>query len=108
MSTMTIKKGDQVQVMAGKDRGKRGTVERVYPKTGRVVVSGVNIVKRHLKPSQKRPRGGIIEMPAPLDRSKVMPICPETNKPTRVRHTLENGKKFRTSQYGAINLDQKK
>jgi len=105
---MTIKKGDEVQVIAGKDAGKRGTVEKVLPKEQRVIVSGLNMVKRHMKPSKSQPRGGIVEKPAPLHRSKVMPICPETTKPTRVRHTItENGLKYRSSQYGDISLDSK-
>ena len=105
---MTIKKGDQVQIITGKDRGKRGVVEAVLIKEGRVVVSGLNMVKRHLKPSKNSPRGGIIEKPASLDRSNVMPICPETSKPTRVRHTItESGVKYRSSQYGDISLDSK-
>jgi large subunit ribosomal protein L24 len=108
MQRMTVKKGDQVQVIAGRDKGKRGTVEQVFPQTQKVIVSGINIVKRHLKPSRVQPRGGIVEKPAPLHRSKVMPICPETSKPTRVRYvTAENGTKYRSSQYGDISLDSK-
>jgi large subunit ribosomal protein L24 len=108
MNAMTIKKGDQVQIIAGKDRGKRGTVERVLPKEQKVVVAGLNIVKRHLKPSKSQPRGGIIEKPAPIHRSNVMPVCPETSKPTRVRHiTTDAGVKYRSSQYGDISLDSK-
>ena len=108
MTRITIKKGDEVQVITGKDAGKRGTVERVLPKENRVVVSGLNMVKRHMKPSKSQPRGGIIEKPASLDRSNVMPICPETSKPTRVRHiTTEAGLKYRSSQYGDISLDTK-
>lgn len=105
MNRMSIKKGDNVQVISGKYRGQRGIVEQVIPQENKVIVSGVNIVKRHLKPSRTRPKGGIVEQPAPMHRSKVMPICPETNKPTRVRHLTENGIKFRSSQYGPISLD---
>lgn len=80
---MTIKKGDSVLVIAGREKGKKGTVERVMPAANRVVIAGVNLRKRHLKPSQKHPRGGIIEISAPLHRSNVMVIDPATEKPVR-------------------------
>lgn len=107
MARMSVRKGDLVQVIAGKDRGKRGTVEQVLPKEQMVIVGGLNMVKRHLKPSKAQPRGGIIEKPAALHRSKVMPVCPETDKPARVRNMESNGVKYRSSHYGDINLDTK-
>lgn len=107
MNRMNIKKGDLVQVIAGKDKGKRGVIEQVLPAKNRVVVTGINIVKRHIKPSQKQPRGGIIEKPASMDRSNVMVVSPETDKPTRIKHKVaDNGTKFRTSSTG-VNLDSK-
>jgi large subunit ribosomal protein L24 len=81
---LRITKGDTVRVMSGDDKGKRGTVMRVFPKTGRVTVEGVNLAKRHRKPTQTS-EGGIITFAAPLHHSKVMLIDPKTDKPTRVR-----------------------
>jgi large subunit ribosomal protein L24 len=107
MPRTTIKKGDTVQIIAGKERGKRGQVERVIPATNRVVVAGLNMLKRHLKPTRTNPRGGIIEKPGSLHRSNVMVICPQTDKPTRVGHAVgANGSKNRVSKSG-VNLDSK-
>lgn len=79
-----ITKGDNVQVISGDDKGKRGIVLRVFPKTGRVTVDGVNLAKRHRKPTQST-EGGIFTFPAPFSHSKVMLIDPKTNIPTRIR-----------------------
>ncbi len=81
---MHVTKGDTVQVISGDDKGKRGTVLRVYPKTGRVAVDGVNLAKRHRKPTQES-EGGIMTFAAPMHHSKVMLIDPKTDIPTRVR-----------------------
>lgn len=81
---MHVKKGDLVVVISGKYKGKRGKVLRVLPKTGRVVVEGVNVVKRHMKPNPKNPQGGIVEKEAPIHASKVMLVDPETKGRTRV------------------------
>lgn len=94
--TLKVRKGDEVQVVAGKDRGKRGRVIEVHPTEQRVVVEGVNIVKRHRRANPaKREQGGIIEKPAPLHVSKVMVVCPRCGKPTRVGHRLEEDVKER-------------
>ncbi|MGR6837439.1 50S ribosomal protein L24 [Syntrophomonas erecta] len=87
---MHIKKGDIVLVTTGKDAGKKGKVLRVVPKDKRVVVEGVNRVKRHQKPSRAIPQGGILKMEAPLNASNVMVVCGKCNKPTRVGHKLLN------------------
>ncbi len=79
-----ITKGDTVQVISGDDRGKRGKVLRVYPKTGRVTVEGVNVVKRHRRATE-RTEGGIIQFPAPIHHSKMMLIDPKSGEPTRIR-----------------------
>ena len=90
-----IKREDFVVVITGKDKGKRGKVLRVIPKKQRVVVEGVNIVKKHQKPTANSP-GGIIEKPAPIHVSNVMLICPKCGTPTRVGFTfLEDGTKVR-------------
>ena len=80
---MNVKKGDNVFVLSGKDKGKKGKVVRIITKTQKVVVEGLNIIKRHQKPTQKF-QGGIVERPAPMPVSKVMVICPRCNKPSRL------------------------
>ncbi len=90
-----IKREDFVVVIAGKDRGKKGKVLRVIPKKQRVVVEGVNIVKKHQKPTATT-AGGIIEKPAPIHVSNVMLVCPKCGEATRVGFTfLEDGSKVR-------------
>jgi large subunit ribosomal protein L24 len=79
-----ITKGDTVQVVSGEDKGKRGRVLRVHPKTGRVTIEGVNIVKRHRRATQTA-EAGIVEFPAPIHHSKAMLIDPKSGEPTRVR-----------------------
>jgi large subunit ribosomal protein L24 len=91
-----IRKGDTVIVISGKDKGKTGKVSRVLKERGLVVVEGVNLVKRHMRPTPRNPSGGILEREQPLFASKVMPVDPKTGKGTRVRHKeLESGKKIR-------------
>ena len=93
---LAVRKGDEVEVIAGKDRGKRGRVTEVHPAEGRVLVEGLNIVKRARKANPgKREQGGLIEMPAPLHVSKVMVICPRCGKPTRVGHRVDADTKER-------------
>ncbi len=77
---MKIKKNDTVMVIAGNDRGKTGKVLKVFPKESRVIVEGINLRKRHTKPSQKNPQGGILEKEAPIHISNVMIIDPKTNE----------------------------
>lgn len=81
---MKIKKNDTVMVIAGNDRGKTGKVLKVFPKESRVIVEGINLRKRHTKPSQRNPQGGILEKEAPIHISNVMIIDPKTNEPTRI------------------------
>lgn len=98
MPKRKIRKDDEVVVLTGRDKGKRGTVLRVITKTDRVLVEGVNVAKRHVKPSQADPSGGIVEREAPIHISNVALIDPESDRPTRVRHkTLEDGRKVRVS-----------
>jgi large subunit ribosomal protein L24 len=84
-----ITKGDTVRVMRGKDKGKEATVLRVFLKTGRVLVEGVNIVKKHVRATRPEQESGIIEKPAPIALSNVMLVDPKTGKPTRVRVRLD-------------------
>jgi large subunit ribosomal protein L24 len=93
---MKIKKNDIVQVMTGKSRGKSGKVLRVYPETNKVLIEGVNVVKKHERPSQKNQQGGITEKEAPIDASNVMLLDPQSNTPTRVgKRSIEGGGKVR-------------
>jgi len=93
---MKLRKEDKVVVIAGRDKGKTGAVTRVLPQTNQVVVEGVNLVKRHTKPSQKQPRGGILEITKPIDASKVMVLDPHSGKPARVGfQTKADGSKER-------------
>jgi len=89
-----VKKDDTVIVITGKDKGKKGRVIAAYPRENRVLVEGVNLIKRHTKPNQANPQGGIIEREAPIHVSNVMHIDPKSGKPTRIGYKiLENGKK---------------
>ena len=94
-----IKKGDTVEVISGEDLGARGTVQRVLPRKNRVVVAGVNIVKKHQRPvraGRGEVQAGIIEFEAPVDISNVMLVCPRCDEPTRVGFALdEDGQKVR-------------
>ncbi|MGM0507892.1 MAG: 50S ribosomal protein L24 [Fusobacteriota bacterium] len=91
-----VKKGDMVKVISGNDKGKTGKVIKVIPKKGKVVVDGINIVKKHLKPTQMNPQGGVVEKPAPFYSSNVMLFCESCGKATRVgKKILEDGSKVR-------------
>jgi large subunit ribosomal protein L24 len=91
-----VKKGDNVMVIAGKDKGKKGKVLRVVPSTGRVVVEGVNMIKKHQRPNQKVMQGGIIDKEAPLALSNVQVICSKCGDPVRTgKKELEDGKMVR-------------
>jgi large subunit ribosomal protein L24 len=93
---MRIKKDDTVQVITGKDKGKKGKVLRVIPKTESVIVDNVNVIKKHQRPTQQMREGGIIEQPSPIHVSKVQVVCPSCGKKTRVGYeTLDDGKKAR-------------
>lgn len=92
---MNIVKGDKVIVIAGRDKGKSGVVQKVIPELNRVVVENVNVRKKHKKPTQANPEGSIVEVYAPIDASNVMLEDPKTKKPTRVGHKLVKGKKVR-------------
>lgn len=81
---LKIKKNDNVMVISGNDRGKTGKVLKVFPKEQRIIIEGVNLRKRHRKPSQRNPQGGIIENEAPIHISNVMILDPKTNEPTRI------------------------
>lgn len=92
---LNVKKGDTVLVLSGKDKGKQGKIVAALPKKGKVIVEGVNKVKRHTKPNAKAPQGGILDKEAPLHASNVMLVCPACKKATRVAHKEVNGKSVR-------------
>ncbi|MFQ5478522.1 MAG: 50S ribosomal protein L24 [Candidatus Binatia bacterium] len=99
MARSRLKKGDTVLVTAGKDRGKTGKVIKVLRNIDRVIVERINVVKRHQKGTSPQQPGGIVEKEASIHVSNAMPICPRTNKPTRVgSKRLEDGTRVRTSR----------
>jgi large subunit ribosomal protein L24 len=94
--SMPVTRGDTVRVMRGEDKGKEGKVLRVFPKTGRITIEGINIVKKHRKARRAEEQSGIIEMPAPIHHSNVMLLDPKSGHPTRVRARIdEDGTKER-------------
>ena len=104
----SVRKNDEVVVLTGKDRGKRGRVLQVLPERNRVVVEGVNMIKRHTKTNpQKNVKGGIVERESSIHASNVQPIDPETGKGTRVgRKVLEDGRRVRVSRRSGSVLDK--
>ena len=103
---MHVKTGDKVKVISGKYKGKEGVILKSFPKQNRVLVEGVNIVKKHQKPSQANQTGGVVEMEAPIHVSNVMLIDPSTGAATRVSYKAENGKKVRVSKRTGEVLDK--
>ncbi|WP_102349430.1 50S ribosomal protein L24 [Bacillus sp. Marseille-P3661] len=103
---MHVKKGDKVQVISGKDKGKQGVILEAFPKKDRVLVEGVNVIKKHSKPSQANPQGGIMSHEAPIHVSNVMPIDPKTGAPTRVGYKVIDGKKVRIAKKSGEVLDK--
>ena len=101
---MNLVKGDKVIVIAGRDKGKTGTIQKVIPEQNRVVVEGVNLRKKTNKPSQKNPDGGIVEIYAPINASNVMLVDPKTKKPTRIGHKIVKGKKVRYAKKSGTTL----
>jgi large subunit ribosomal protein L24 len=96
MAGLKIKKGDQVQVLTGKDRGKTGSVTRVLPDAGKVIVDGINVAKKHQKATKATMQGGIIDKDMPLPVANVALLCPACDKPTRVGYRFDpDGTKVR-------------
>lgn len=106
MSKLSVKKGDMVLVIAGKDKNKRAKVLAVSPKTGRVVVEGVNVVSKCKKARTAQDKSQIVKIEAPINASNVMIICPECGKATRVAHHEVNGKKARICKKCGASLDK--
>ena len=95
-----LQRGDLVRITGGNEKGKQGRVKRILVESNKVIVEGVNLVKRHVKATAQR-AGGILEVEAPLPACKVMPVDPQTGKPTRVRVKVTDGKKVRIAKSGA-------
>ena len=104
--SLTIRKGDRVRVLSGKDRGKEGKVLRSMPEKERIVVENVHMIKKHARPSQKNPQGGIIEMEGTIHVSSVMLICPSCSQPTRVGRRREDGLRIRTCKKCGKDIDK--
>ncbi|GIO15307.1 50S ribosomal protein L24 [Cohnella xylanilytica] len=101
-----VKKDDNVIVISGKDKGKKGRVIAAYPRENRVLVEGVNLVKKHTRPNANNPQGGIVEQEAPIHASNVMHVDPKTGKATRIGYkVLENGKKVRIAKKSGQEID---
>lgn len=93
---MKLRKGDKVKITAGKDKDKDGVIDRVYAKSEKILIQGINMVKRHVKKNQELPQGGIIDMPRPLRIANVALVCPKCAKTTRVSFQVDKeGKKKR-------------
>jgi len=104
MSAAKIKKGDNVVIRAGKDKGRTGTVLQVLPKDDKVVVGGINIATRHRKPNQQNPQGGLDRFEAPMHISNVA-VADKDGKPTRVRFEMKDGKKVRVAAKSGEAID---
>ncbi|QKY70952.1 50S ribosomal protein L24 [Lentibacillus sp. CBA3610] len=103
---MHVKKGDKVKVISGKDRGKEGTILEAYPKKERVLVEGINMIKKHAKPSQDNPQGGILNQEAAIHVSNVMLIDPKSGEPTRIGYEDRDGGKVRIAKKSGEALDK--
>jgi large subunit ribosomal protein L24 len=97
-----LRVGDRVVVISGKDKGKEGRISKVLTEEGKVVVEGINVVTRHERPSPRNPQGGKVQKELALWASKVMPVDPQTGKPTRVKIEERDGKKVRVAKSGAV------
>lgn len=93
---MKLKKGDEIIVTSGKDKGRKGKVTRVYPRTLRVLVPGLNMYKHHVKKRDEKHQGGIIDVPRPLRVGNIALICPKCSQPTRIGYLVSGKEKIRT------------
>ena len=99
MASMNVRSGDTVEIITGKDLGKKGKVIVTNPEKGTVIVEGLNMVKKHVKPRRQGETGGIVDAEGAIYASKVMPVCPKCGKATRVGHKIEGDKKVRICKH---------
>ncbi|MBI4137538.1 50S ribosomal protein L24 [Candidatus Roizmanbacteria bacterium] len=97
---MKLKKGDSIVVLTGKDKGKTGKIEKVYPKKNAVLISGINVYKRHVKRRDEKNPGGIVDISRPIDASKVALLDPRTKTATRIGYMVIKGEKKRIAKKG--------
>ena len=103
---MNVKKDDMVLIISGNDKGRRGRVLRVFPDQDRVIVEGIRMMKKHTKPTQRDPQGGIVEREAPVHVSNVMVVDPKTDAPTRLRRrSLDDGRSVRVAARSGEMID---
>jgi len=101
-----LKKGDEIKILSGKDAGRHGKILKVMPEKNQVILEGLNLVKKHTKPSKTNPQGGVIDKALPLNVAKIMVICPGCNKPTRIRRERAvDGTLVRTCRHCNRTLD---
>jgi large subunit ribosomal protein L24 len=93
---MKIKKGDEIKIVTGKDRGKTGKVSKVFPQDNSILVEGLNLFKKHMRSRQQDKKGEVILVPKPVDVSAVRLVCPKCHKASRIGYTFSDGHKFRT------------
>jgi large subunit ribosomal protein L24 len=105
MTKLSIRTGDKVHVLAGKDKGKEAKVLAVFPHKGRVLVERVNMIKKATRPTQKNPKGGILEIEAPIHVSNVAIVCPKCSQPTRIGRKREDGTRIRTCKKCGNDID---
>ena len=104
MSKLHVKKGDEVMIISGKDKGKKGKVLEISPSEGKVIVEGRNMVTKHVKPRRQGQLGGIVKAEGAIYACKVMPVCPKCDKPTRVGHKIDGDKKVRVCKHCGATL----
>jgi large subunit ribosomal protein L24 len=102
---MKIKKGDTVKILIGKDKGKTGVVTKVFPRLNKILVEGINVYKKHIKPKRAGQKGEIVNVSRPFYASKAMIVCKNCNKPTRVGYRIEGSKKYRYCKKCDVVLD---
>lgn len=103
---LNVKKGDEVLIIAGKDKGRRGKIQRVFPQQNAVLVEGLNLAKKHAKPTKTNPQGGVIDKALPVNVSKVMVVCPGCSKPTRIlQEQSADGEFIRSCRHCGRNLE---
>lgn len=108
MSLANIHLGDFVKIIAGKDKGKTGTVEKVFPHMSRVIVAGINVVKKHARPGGRYPTGGIISKSMPASSSNIMLMCPHCQRPTRISRSVTPSFQARLCKKCGQNIDHTK